>query len=213
MKDAMFWDVTLLWYRFTDILQEHAASTCRIQSAAWENHSGVQGEVLRTWLCVWASGRLTPGEGGAKTAKEEAGKNMCWGGKGKETVTSSTLLFHSLLLGYVGSALSWSPTNSPTEACSFHLSVYLTVAYSSTLKMEVARSCRTLVNFYQTTQCHISILENLNTIFFMFSHLSKYSQKFSKRWPYCPKTRERIKLVYFSSHMLYLKVLWILTNK
>lgn len=127
--------------------------------------------------------------------------------KGKETVTSSTLLFHSLFLGYVGSALSRSPTNSPTEACSFHLSVYLTVAYSSTLKMEVARSCRTLVNFYQTTQCHISILENLNTIFFMFSHLSKYSQKFSKRWPYYPKTRERIKLVYFSSHMWYLKVL------
>jgi len=57
-------------------VQEHAASIFKIEEyAAQGSHSTVQGELLRTWLCEWET-RTSEG-GGAKTAKEKAGKNKC----------------------------------------------------------------------------------------------------------------------------------------
>jgi len=38
----------------------------------------------------------------------------------------------------------------------------------------------------------------------MSRQLSKHSQKFSQRWLYYSTTKERIKLMHFSSHLRYL---------
>jgi hypothetical protein len=88
--------------------------------------------------------------GGAKTAKEEAGKNKCDEEKERKILhpaylfsTTSSLVMLAL------PSLCLLLTHPQRNLLS--TSVNLNVADSSTLKMKAGHFCRALVNFYQTT--------------------------------------------------------------
>jgi hypothetical protein len=150
MKDAVFWGVTL--YSGTDFLMVcrnmlPPPSWSKSTAAQW-NNSTVQEEVLRTWLCEWASARYGHQKGvGPKQPRKKQGRTCVMRRKKKGKY-------------YIQHTYSPQPLPWPCCLCQLSLllthpqrhvlsnSVNLTVADSSTVMMDTGDSCRTLVNRY-----------------------------------------------------------------